>query len=87
MFEVAVVPKLIICSPSGDIISKKGRKEVEDRSVAAFRYWLSNAGISSARIKTPDFESDDIFSNVTSQNGQNDESKAEISNTNQQRLQ
>lgn len=46
-----MVPKLVVINQSGDVITEKGRKEVEDRGIVAFKAWQS-AGIST-RNKTP----------------------------------
>ena len=65
------MPKLLIIAPSGELITDKGRKEVEDRGVAAFRSWLTGAGISAARVKTPDFTREKLFEtedNITENN-------------------
>ena len=70
-FDIELIPKLLILSPSGDVVSRLGRKEVEDRGVAALRGWLTSAGISSARVKTPDFTKEEVFTDTS----KNSESK------------
>ena len=49
-FQVNAVPKLIIVKPSGEVITWKGRKEVQDRGIAAYRTWFDHSGLE--RIKT-----------------------------------
>ena len=34
-----MVPKLVIIKPSGDVITERGRKEISDRGVTAYRSW------------------------------------------------
>jgi hypothetical protein len=43
-FGVGSVPKLIVISNTGETITKKGRKEVQDKGVVAFRHWATIAG-------------------------------------------
>lgn len=43
------MPKLIIITKDGEIISAKGRKEVQDKGVIAFRNWALTANILEAK--------------------------------------
>ena len=72
-FKINMVPKLLIIKPSGELVTEKGRKEVEDRGIVAFRNWLAGAGIMSARVKTPDFTT-----NIFEEASNKEESKQNI---------
>ena len=43
LYNVHAVPKLVIAKPNGDVITMRGRKEVTDRGVIAFRSWFEAA--------------------------------------------
>ena len=64
-----MIPKLIIVDGRGNVISEKGRKEVEDRGVAAFRSWLNQHEL---LTKTPAFNND-----LTSNTGIEENTKVE----------
>ena len=40
-----MIPKVIIVDSNGNLISEKGRREVEDRGVAAFRSWFNQSQV------------------------------------------
>ena len=42
-FNVTVIPKLIIVNCNGEVITTRGRKELTDRGVGAFRTWSSGS--------------------------------------------
>lgn len=44
-FNIIAVPKLIILSPDGEVISETGRKEVADRGIVCFKFWQNAAKI------------------------------------------
>ncbi|PIK53691.1 putative nucleoredoxin-like protein 2 [Apostichopus japonicus] len=44
-FNIIAVPKLIILSPDGEVISETGRKEVADRGIVCFKFWQCAAKI------------------------------------------
>ncbi|KAL4235597.1 Nucleoredoxin-like protein 2 [Mactra antiquata] len=48
-YNVTAVPKFIIINKDGEIISSKGRKEVQDKGVIAFRNWTQTASILEAK--------------------------------------
>lgn len=48
-FAIGSVPKLIIVTSQGQIISTKGRKEVEDKGIVAFRAWFEESGTQLSR--------------------------------------
>ena len=49
-FKIDCVPKLVIVTINGDIVTTRGRKEVQDRGIIAYRSWMSASGIN--EIKT-----------------------------------
>ncbi|KAJ8306620.1 hypothetical protein KUTeg_017165 [Tegillarca granosa] len=51
LFNISAVPKLIIVKDDGDIITTKGRKEVQDKGIICFRNWQSVAGIKDGQKK------------------------------------
>ena len=58
MYDIHVVPKLVIVKGDGEVISSRGRKEVTDRGVVAIRSWFDIAGIKfSSPSKSDIFES------------------------------
>ncbi|XP_076462942.1 nucleoredoxin-like protein 2 [Babylonia areolata] len=40
-FHVSVIPKLIVLRPDGEVITTKGRKDVQDKGLISFRAWHS----------------------------------------------
>ena len=38
-YSVTMVPKLVIIKPNGELVTDRGRKEVDDRGVSAYRSW------------------------------------------------
>ena len=42
-FNVTTIPKLIIINSNGDVLTTRGRKEVTDRGIGAFRSWSSGS--------------------------------------------
>lgn len=50
-FEVTMIPKLIILRPDGEVITTKGRKEIQDRGVAAFGTWKAAVDHAEAQQK------------------------------------
>lgn len=49
-YNVTAVPKFIIINKDGEVISSKGRKEVQDKGVIAFRNWAQAASIYEAKL-------------------------------------
>ncbi|XP_053394735.1 nucleoredoxin-like protein 2 [Mercenaria mercenaria] len=48
-YNVTAVPKFIIINKDGEVISLKGRKEVQDKGVIAFRNWAQASSIYEAK--------------------------------------
>ncbi|WAR23009.1 NXNL2-like protein [Mya arenaria] len=48
-YNVTAVPKLIIVSRGGEVVTAKGRKEVQDKGVIAFRNWQQAAATLEAK--------------------------------------
>lgn len=46
---MTAVPKFIIINKDGEVISLKGRKEVQDKGVIAFRNWSQAASVYEAK--------------------------------------
>ncbi|KAJ8040157.1 Nucleoredoxin-like protein 2 [Holothuria leucospilota] len=44
-FNIIAVPKLIVLSPSGEVITDMGRREVQDRGVVCFNSWKQASGM------------------------------------------
>ncbi|XP_023931876.1 nucleoredoxin-like protein 2 [Lingula anatina] len=42
-YKVNAVPKLIILKPDGEVVTERGRAEVEEKGVAGFRNWATIA--------------------------------------------
>lgn len=38
-YSISVIPKLIVIQPNGDIITSKGRKDVQDKGLVCMRAW------------------------------------------------
>ncbi|KAK3792536.1 hypothetical protein RRG08_011987 [Elysia crispata] len=38
-YSISVIPKLVVIQPSGDVITSKGRKDVQDKGVVCMRAW------------------------------------------------
>ncbi|RUS78973.1 hypothetical protein EGW08_013275 [Elysia chlorotica] len=38
-YSISVIPKLIVIQPSGDVITSKGRKDVQDKGLVCMRAW------------------------------------------------
>ena len=49
-----MVPKLIIIKSNGTIITDKGRKDVFDKGVAAYRVWMDQSNLDTTTNKTDD---------------------------------
>ncbi|XP_005091445.1 nucleoredoxin-like protein 2 [Aplysia californica] len=40
-YSISVIPKLVVIQPNGNVISSKGRKEVQDKGIVCMRGWHS----------------------------------------------
>ncbi|GFS10157.1 nucleoredoxin-like protein 2 [Elysia marginata] len=38
-YSISVIPKLVVIQPSGDVITPKGRKDVQDKGLVCMRAW------------------------------------------------
>ena len=56
MYEITAVPKLIIIQDDGDVITKKGRKEVQDRGYLSYRNWKQVATLVDGGTLNPERE-------------------------------
>lgn len=60
LYDIDIVPKLVVVKSNGDIISRRGRKDITDRGVVACRTWLDAADIKlMSPSKTSIYESSD----------------------------
>lgn len=44
-YNVTAIPRFIVIHPDGEVITAKGRKEVQDKGIIAFRNWQQTANI------------------------------------------
>ncbi|XP_033737925.1 nucleoredoxin-like protein 2 [Pecten maximus] len=51
-FNITAVPKLIIVNNAGDVITLKGRKEIQDKGIVCFRTWQEIATFRENRSKS-----------------------------------
>ncbi|XP_060072588.1 nucleoredoxin-like protein 2 [Ylistrum balloti] len=51
-FNITAVPKLIIVNIAGDVITLKGRKEIQDKGIVCFRTWQEIATFRENRSKS-----------------------------------
>ncbi|XP_069127952.1 nucleoredoxin-like protein 2 [Argopecten irradians] len=51
-FNITAVPKLIIVNSAGDVITLKGRKEIQDKGIVCFRTWQEIATFRENRSKS-----------------------------------
>lgn len=49
-YNVTAVPKFFIINKDGEIITSKGRKEVQDKGIIAFRNWQQAALVYEAKL-------------------------------------
>ena len=40
-YKISIIPKLVIIGPDGDVVTTKGRKDVQDKGLISFRSWHS----------------------------------------------
>ena len=57
-FNVTAIPKLIVVNENSEVVTSRGRKEITDRGVGAFRSWssvsqLQTAGVFNEETKLP----------------------------------
>ncbi|KAK3089054.1 hypothetical protein FSP39_000468 [Pinctada imbricata] len=67
-YEVNAVPKLIIVQEDGEVITTKGRKEVQDRGYLSYRTWRQNVNLVEGGTLNPqrkDKNSEQSTENVT----------------------
>nr|KAG5700119.1 hypothetical protein BaRGS_029869 [Batillaria attramentaria] len=41
-YKVSIIPKLVVIRPDGEVITAKGRKDVQDKGLISFRGWHSS---------------------------------------------
>lgn len=62
-YNVTAVPKFIIINKDGEVITSKGRKEVQDKGIIAFRNWQQAAITHEAKLaqaqNNPDGDGED----------------------------
>lgn len=66
-YNVTAVPKFIIINKDGEVISLKGRKEVQDKGVIAFRNWTQAASIYEAKLSQTTAENNKTEGNKASE--------------------
>ena len=40
-YKISIIPKLVIIRPDGEVVTTKGRKDVQDKGLISFRGWHS----------------------------------------------
>ncbi|XP_006902621.1 PREDICTED: nucleoredoxin-like protein 2-like [Elephantulus edwardii] len=45
MYNITVTPKLVILKQNGDVITDKGRKQIQEHGLSCFRSWMEAADI------------------------------------------
>ncbi|XP_064652711.1 nucleoredoxin-like protein 2 [Lineus longissimus] len=44
-YNITAIPKLIVIKASGDVISQKGRKDIQEKGTTCFRVWAAGANV------------------------------------------
>ena len=73
-YNVTAIPRFIVVHKNGDVLTSKGRKEVQDKGVICFRNWQQTSSIYEAKlIQTSALG--DANNNSTNGSGETAESK------------
>ena len=40
-YQISIIPKLVVVGRDGEVVTSKGRKDVQDKGIIAFRGWHS----------------------------------------------
>ena len=51
-YSISVIPKLIVIQPSGEIITSKGRKDVQDKGLVCMRAWQAGMVVKGEKHET-----------------------------------
>ena len=62
-YNIKMIPKLYIIQSNGEVVTDKGRKDIEDKGIAAFRGWMASVGKGSACIETPEIATENTIDN------------------------
>ena len=49
-FNVTAIPKLIVVNENSEVVTSRGRKEITDRGVGAFRSWSSGTQLQTTSV-------------------------------------
>ena len=41
-YKISIIPRLVIIGPDGEIITSRGRKDIQDKGLISFRGWYSS---------------------------------------------